>query len=202
MDDHHHHDHHHEHQPTKNRHKQWNANPSEQWAFALDHMDVSEWDLAITHCQRALDIWPTYYDALLLMSGAYERKGDLDSSLKAAERASEIAVQELSQAWNNLAALHLLREEYDEAITVDRVLSLVDPTRMPLTSYRMSIAYTALGDKESGERWLREAIEHRGDLYERALDEPLLKAHHDWLIAEAGTLVKKPKDEVPTPSDG
>ena len=47
---------------------------------------------------RALEIWPTYYDALLLMSGAHENKGDLDEALDAAERASEIAVQELGQA--------------------------------------------------------------------------------------------------------
>lgn len=184
-------DDHHNHQPTKNRHMQWTANPSEQWAFALDHMDAEEWDLAITHCQRALDIWPTYYDALLVMSAAHERKGDLDSSLKAAEHASEIAAQELSQAWNNLAALHLVREEYDEAITVDRVLCVVDPTRLPIANYRMAICYTALGDKDSGERWLREAIEHRAEFFERALNEPLLEAHHDWLLAEEAAILKR-----------
>src|SRR5260221_9257931 len=167
-------DEHHNQQPTKNRHRQWTSNSSEQWAFALDHMDAGEWDLAITHCQRAIDIWPTYYDALLLMSGAYERRGDLDASLKTAQGASEIAVQELSQAWNNLAALHLLREEYDEAITIDRVLSLVDPARLPITSYRMSIAYTALGDQTSGDCCLREAIVHCLHLYVAELNERLL----------------------------
>ncbi len=186
---------HHLEQPTKNRHKQWTANPSEQWAFALDHMDTGEWDLAITHCQRALDIWPTYYDALLLMAGAYERNGDLNASLDAAQRASEIAVQELSQAWNNLAALHLLREEYDEAITVDRVLNLVDPARLPISSYRMGIAYTALGDREAGERWLREAILRRTDLYERALAEPLLEVHYGWLRQEEPSLLKANKEQ-------
>src|SRR5947199_9894295 len=89
-------------QPTQNRHRQWTENPSEQWAFALDHMDVGEWDLAITHCQRALEIWPTYYDALLLMSGACDNKADLDAALDSAARASEVAVQELGQAWNRL----------------------------------------------------------------------------------------------------
>jgi tetratricopeptide (TPR) repeat protein len=177
-------EHHHVQTTTKNRHRTWTANPSEQWAFALDHMDVEEWDLAITHCQRALDIWPTYYDALLLMAGACEAKGDLDGALKAARDASEVAVGELSQAWNNLAALHLLREEYDEAITVDRVLSVIDPSRVPMCSYRMAIAYTCLGDRESGERWLREAIIHRPDLHERALSETLLEDHHNWLKAE------------------
>lgn len=169
------------HQPIKNRHKSWDENPSEQWAFALDHMDVGEWDLAITHCQRAINIFPTYYDAWLLMAGAHEEKGDLDGALEAAQRASEIAVHELSQAWSNLAALHMVREEYDEAITIDRVLSIVDPSRQAISSYRMGISYTVLGDLASGERWLREAIEHRRDLYDRALEEPLLAAHHEWL---------------------
>jgi tetratricopeptide (TPR) repeat protein len=178
-------------QPTKNRHMQWTENPSEQWAFALDHMDAGEWDLAITHCQRALEIWPTYYDALLLLSGAHEGKGDLDSALDAAQKASEVAIHELSQAWSNLAALHLLREEYDEAITVDRVLCLVDPTRAPIASYRMAIAYTALNDNAAGERWLREAIAHRPDLFERALSEPLLESHYDWLQAEQTVILKK-----------
>ncbi|HLY28028.1 MAG TPA: tetratricopeptide repeat protein [Aggregatilineales bacterium] len=177
-------EHHHVQTSTKNRHHTWTANPSEQWAFALDHMDVEEWDLAITHCQRALDIWPTYYDALLLMSGACEAKGDLDGALKAAHDASEVAVGELSQAWNNMAALHLLREEYDEAITIDRILSVIDQSRIAMCSYRMGIAYTRLGDRESGERWLREAIEHRPDLHERAMGESLLEVHHTWLKAE------------------
>ena len=172
------------HAPSQNRHKQWHANPSEQWAFALDHMDVSEWDLAITHCQRAIDIWPTYYDAWLLMAGIYERRGDLNRALDAGERASEIALHELGQAWNNLAALHLLRHEYQEALTIDRVLSLVDSTRIPLCSYRMGIAYTALGDNDSAERCLREAIERRTDLHQRALHEPLLEVHHKWLRQE------------------
>lgn len=167
--------------PRSNKHKQWTANPSEQWAFALDHMDLEEYDLAIVHCKRAIDIWPTYYDAWLLLSGAQEQNGDLDAALSAAQRASEIAVEELSQAWNNLAALHLVRGEYEEALTVDRVLGAVDPSRHSITNYRMAVAYTALGDVESGERWLREAIFHRKDLLDRAENEPLLEAHHDLL---------------------
>ncbi len=187
---------HHIQQPGKNnRHKPWTANPSEQWAFALDHMDTGDWDLAILHCQRAIDIWPTYYDALLLMSGAYEAQGNLDAALKAAQQASEVAVQELSQAWSNLAALHLVREEYDEAITIDRVLSLVDSSRLALSSYRMAVAYTALSDRESGERWLREAITRRADLYERALGESLLAVHHQWLRAEEATLRRHDKEQ-------
>lgn len=186
-------------QPTKNRHKAWTTNPSEQWAFALDHMDAAEWDLAITHCQRAIDIWPTYYDAWLLLAGAHENKDDLDAALDAAERASEIAVQELSQSWNNLAALHLRRGEYDEAITVDRVLSLIDPARVALSSYRMSIAYTALGDQEAGERWLRKAIEHRTDLYTRALSEARLEPHYEWLRQEERLLLKQDKDKDKAP---
>src|SRR5258706_9936941 len=180
-------------QPTKNRHRQWTQNPSEQWAFALDHMDAGEWDNAILHCQRALEIWPTYYDALLLMVGAHEAKGDLDSALGAAERASEVAVQELGQAWNNLAALHILRGEYEEAITIDRVLMLIDPAHAGVANYRMACAYTELGDVDSGERWLREAITHRADLYERALSEPMLKTHHAWLRQEEHNIAKRVK---------
>jgi tetratricopeptide (TPR) repeat protein len=182
---------HHHLKPTKNRHIPWDANPSEQWAFALDHMDAGEWDLAITHCQRAVDIWPTYYDAWLLLAGAFEGKGDLDQALNAAERASEIAVQELSQAWNNLAALHLERKSYDECITIDRILSLIDPARVAISSYRMGIAYTALGDTDAGERQLRKALEHRTDLFERALHEPRLDAHHSWLRQEEHIILKK-----------
>jgi tetratricopeptide (TPR) repeat protein len=184
-------EHHHKPQPTKNRHKTWTENPSEQWSFALDHMDVGEYDLAITHCERAIDIFPSYYDAWLLMAGAFEGKGDMESALLSAQRASEIAVEELGQAWNNLASLHLQRGEFDEAITIDRVLSLIQPSRAPMSSYRMSIAYTALGDSDSGERWLRKAIEHRDDFYQRALSEPRLTAHHNWLHQEENILLKK-----------
>jgi tetratricopeptide (TPR) repeat protein len=172
-------------EPTQNRHRQWAANPSEQWAFALDHVDAGEWDKAIMHCQRALEIWPTFYDALLLLSSAYEAKGNLDSALNTAQQAADTAIHELSQAWNNLASLHIRRKEYEQAITIDRVLSLIDPSRLPLCSYRMAIAFTSLGDIENGEHWLRKAIERRKDLYERALNDPALKVHADWLRQES-----------------
>lgn len=171
---------------ARDRHRAWEENPSEQWAFALDHMDSGEFDLAIMHCKRAIAIWPTYYDAWLLLAGAYEEKGLLDEALEAAQRASEIAINELGQAWNNLASLHLVREEWEDAITIDRVLDLVDPTRHAIIRYRMAVCYTQLGDLETGLRWLREAIEYRDDLLERALDEPLLGPLHERLreIAE------------------
>ena len=167
---------------TQERHYPWQQNPSEQWAFALDHMDAGEFDLAITHCKRAIDIWPTYYDAWLLLAGAYEEKGDYEEALDASQRASEIAVNELGQAWNNLASLHLIREEWEEAITIDRVLDLVDPTRHAIIRYRMAVCYTQLDDLETGFKFLREAIEYRPDLYERALGEPWLEPLHERLL--------------------
>lgn len=166
---------------AKDRHCAWEENPSEQWAFALDHMDSGEWDLAIMHCQRAIDIWPTYYDAWLLLAGAYEEKGMSDEALDAMRRASEIAINELGQAWNNLASLHLIRGEWEAAITVDRVLDLVDPTRHAIIRYRMGVCYVQLGDLETGMKWLREAVEYRADLLERALNEPLLASLHERL---------------------
>lgn len=166
---------------TEPRHHPWQQNPSEQWAFALEHMDAGEWDLAIKHCRQAIDIWPTYYDAWLLLAGAYQEKGDLEAALDAIQRASEVAVNELSQAWNNLASLHLMRQEWEEAVTIDRVLDLVDPTRHAIIRYRMAVCYTQLGDLEIGFKWLREAIEYRPDLYERALEEPWLEPLHERL---------------------
>jgi tetratricopeptide (TPR) repeat protein len=163
------------------RHTPWEANPSEQWAFALDHMDRGEWENAIGHCQRAIDLWPTYFDAWLLLAGAHEERDEFDEALVAVQRASEIAITELSQAWNNLASLHLAREEWEEAITVDRVLDAIDPARHAIVRYRMAVAYTQLGDMESGYRWLTEAIEYRADLLDRALAEDWLAPLHDRL---------------------
>lgn len=166
---------------ARDRHQPWQENPSEEWAFALDHMDAEEWDLAIRHCRRAIEIWPTYYDAWLLLAGAYEEKGDFDRALEAVRRASEIAITELSVAWNNLASLHLIRQEWEDAITVDRVLDLVDPSRHAIIRYRMAISYAQLGDLETGFKWLREAVEYRPDLIERALGEAWLEPLHERL---------------------
>ncbi len=166
---------------ARDRHQPWQENPSQEWAFALDHMDAGEWDLAIRHCQRAIEIWPTYYDAWLLLAGAYEEKGDFDRALEAVRRASEIAITELSVAWNNLASLHLIRQEWEDAITVDRVLDLVDPSRHAIIRYRMAISYAQLGDLETGFKWLREAVEYRPDLIERALGEAWLEPLHERL---------------------
>ncbi len=166
---------------ARDRHQPWNENPSQEWAFALDHMDAGEWDLAITHCQRAIELWPSYYDAWLLLAGVYEETGDYDQALDAARRASEIAITELSQAWNNLASLHLIRGEWEEAITIDRVLDLIDPSRHAIIRYRMAVSYTQLGDLEMGFKWLREAIEYRPDLRDRALRESWLEPLHERL---------------------
>ncbi|MBN1965322.1 MAG: tetratricopeptide repeat protein [Anaerolineae bacterium] len=170
------------------RHQPWDDNPSEQWSNALDHMDQGEWDAAIGHCERAIAIWPTYYDAWLLLAGAFEEKGEYDRALDSIRRAAELASLELSQAWNNLASLHLVRGEWEEAITIDRVLDLIDPTRHAIIRYRMAVCYTQLGDEETGFKWLREAIEMREDLYDRALGEPLLVPLQERLqrLVEAG----------------
>jgi tetratricopeptide (TPR) repeat protein len=163
------------------RHQPWQENPSEEWAYALDHMDRGDWENAIKHCTRAIELWPTYFDAWLLMAGAYEDGGDDNRALEAVQRASEIAISELSQAWNNLASLHLIRHEWEAALTVDRVLDLLDPTRHAIISYRMAVSYTQLGDLESGLKLIREAIEHRPDLRARALQESWLAPLHDRL---------------------
>jgi tetratricopeptide (TPR) repeat protein len=162
-------------------HSAWEHNPSEEWAFALDHMDRGELDKAIRHCERAINIWPTYYDAWLLLAGVYEDKGDYDRALDAVQRSSEIAIVELSQSWNNLASLHLIRQEWEEALTVDRVLDVIDPTRRAIIRYRMAVSYTQLGDLDTGFKWLREAIDYRADLLDRALAESWLEPLHDRL---------------------
>ncbi len=162
-------------------HMSWKENPSEQWAFALAHMEAEEWDNAIRHCENAVEIWPTYYDAWLLLAGAFEEKGEFDDALRAIQRASEIAISELSEAWNNLASLYLLREEWEEEIAVDRILDLIDPTRHAIVRYRMAVAYTQLGDLDSGYKWLCEAIEYRPGLLNRAMAEPWLALLHDRL---------------------
>ena len=160
------------------RHQAWQENPSEEWAFALEHMDRGDWQNTIHHCERALDLWPTYFDAWLLMAGALEDGGDYDRALDAVRRASEIAIAELSQAWNNLASLHLIRQEWEAAITVDRILDLLDPTRHAIICYRMAVSHTQLGDLKSGLTFIREAIEYRPDLRDRALNESWLAPLH------------------------
>lgn len=166
---------------ARRNHRAWTANPSEQWSYALDHMDAGEFDLVVTHCERAISIWPTYYDAWLLLAGAHEENGHLNDAVSAAQRASEIAMDELGEAWNTLAALHILRGDYDDALTIDRILGLITPDRHAIICYRMSIAYTAQGDYENGKRKLFEAISSRDDFVERALAEPLLAPHHAFV---------------------
>lgn len=163
------------------RHTPWEQNPSEQWAFALEHMDRGEWDQAINHCEQAIDIWPTYFDAWLLMAGALEDQERYDDAMHAVQRASEIAIMELSQAWNNLASLHLMRGQWEEALTVDRILDVIDPSRHAIIRYRMAISYTQLGDIDTAHKWLLEAIDYREDLLDRALAESWLAPLHDRL---------------------
>jgi tetratricopeptide (TPR) repeat protein len=162
-------------------HTPWAENPSEEWAYALAHMEAEDWDNAIKHSERAIEIWPTYYDAWLLLACAFEEQGDYDKALQAVERASEIAIGELSEAWNNMASLYLLRSEWEQEIAVDRILDLIDPTRHAIIRYRMAISYTQLGDLETGFKWLREAIEFRPGLLSRALTEPWLSPLHERL---------------------
>lgn len=161
------------------RHEPWEQNPSEEWAYAMDHLDRGDFDGAVRHCERAIEIWPTYYDAWLLLAGAHEEKGDYDRALASVQQAGEIAAMELSQAWNNMASYHLMRKEWEKALTVDRVLDLIDPTRHPIICYRMAVCFTQLGDLDRAFRLLNEGIGYREDFVERALAEPWLEPLHD-----------------------
>jgi hypothetical protein len=80
----------------------------------------------------------------------------------------------------------LLREEWEEALTIDRILDLIDPSRHAIIRYRMAIAATQIGDVESGFKWLTEAIDYRPDLLERALDESWLEPLHGRLLQRGG----------------
>jgi tetratricopeptide (TPR) repeat protein len=162
-------------QPFQARHRHWEENPSEQWMYALEHMNTGQFELAVKHCQRAIEIWPDYYDAWLLMASALEKMDRLDEALEAVQRASEIAIEELSQAWNNQAFLHVARGEYEDALTVDRVLDLVDPTRHGIVRYRMAIAHAQMDNLEDALTCLAEAFRFRPELRERAMREPLLE---------------------------
>jgi tetratricopeptide (TPR) repeat protein len=162
-------------QPLHPKHQRWEENPSEQWIYALEHINTGQYELAIKHCQRAIEIWPDYYNAWLLMASALEKMDRLDEALEAVQRASEIAIEELSQAWNHQAFLHVARGEYQDALTVDRVLDLVDPTRHGIVRYRMGIAHVHMGNVDEALDCLSDAFRFRPDLRERATHEPLLE---------------------------
>jgi tetratricopeptide (TPR) repeat protein len=169
------------------RHIPWEQNPSDQWAFALECLERGAFEQAIKHCEQAIDIWPTYYDAWLLMAGAMEELEQYDRALHAVQRASEIAIQELSQAWNNLASLHLARGEWEEALTVDRILDVIDPSRHAIIGYRRAVSYTQLGDLDTAFKWLHESIEYQPNLLDRALAESWLAPLHDRLARLQGS---------------
>ena len=160
------------HAPT---HKPWEENPSASLVYGLEHLEAGDYEEAIKHFRRAIELWPEYFDAWLQMGIAFGQLEQLDEALDAVQRASEIAVESLGEAWNTLASLHLLRGEYDEALTVDRVLSIVDPTRRDIVNYRMGVALTQKGDHEAALKSLREAFQFREDLRERARQDPLLE---------------------------
>jgi tetratricopeptide (TPR) repeat protein len=163
------------------KHRRWEENPSEELVFALEHMNSGKYELAIRHTRRAIEMWPDYFDAWLLLGSAHEQLNELDEALDAIQRASEIAVESLGEAWNNLASLHIVRGEYEEALTVDRVLDLVDPTRHGIIRYRMGIALSQLGQRDAALEALSEAFEFRPDLRARAAEEPLLEPLHGVL---------------------
>jgi tetratricopeptide (TPR) repeat protein len=162
-------------------HKSWEENPSASLVYALEHLEKGEYEQSIKHFRRAIELWPEYFDAWLQMGIAFGQLERLDEALDAVQRASEIAVESLSEAWNTLASLHLLRGEYDEALTVDRVLGIVDPTRRDIVHYRMGVALTQKGAHEAALEALREAFQFREDLRERALQDPLLEPIHGAL---------------------
>jgi tetratricopeptide (TPR) repeat protein len=168
-------------QPFRPTHQPWPENPSEQWIYALEHMNAGEYDLAVKHCKRAIEIWPDYYNAWLLMATALEKLNRLDEALEAVQRGSEIAVEELSQAWNTQAFLHIARGEFQDALTVDRVLDLVDPTRHGIVRYRQAIANLQLGNTEEALECLADAIRFRPELRERAMQEPLLGSVREYI---------------------
>lgn len=163
-------------QPPSAPHQPWTENPSEEWMHALEHLNTGQYELAVKHCLRAIEIWPDYYNAWMLMSRAHEHMGHTDEALEAVQRAAEIAIEELGQAWNAQAFLHIARREFQDALTMDRVLDLVDPTRHSATRYRMGIAHVQLGDKDEGLKCLAEALRFHPELREKALSEPLLES--------------------------
>jgi tetratricopeptide (TPR) repeat protein len=150
---------------------------------ALGQIEAGDYDKARQALERAISIYPRYFDAWHLLAVTLEEEGYMDYALLSAQRAAEIATSQLSQAWDTLASMVLARSDWEQAIAIDRALDIVDPARHSIICYRMAIAYTGMGEIDGAERLLRESIAGRVDLLDRALEEMLLEPHHHWLIA-------------------
>lgn len=111
-----------------------------------------EWDEAISHCQRALVIEPTFGSGLLWIGRCYEQKGMLDEAIMRFRQAQEACGAD-TEASELLAHVLAMTGRRDEAKAIlAQILS--SAKRVNGRPYNIGLIYAALGQIEQAVEWL------------------------------------------------
>jgi tetratricopeptide (TPR) repeat protein len=117
-----------------------------------------EYDRAIEHYQKALDLDPSLTIMRLFMAEAYEQMGRFQEALAECKQVSLTDKSPTTMA--ELARAYAMFGRRDEAQKILGELKEVSRQRY-FPSYAVATIYTGLGDKERALEWLEKAYEER-----------------------------------------
>ncbi|MGH8104558.1 MAG: TPR end-of-group domain-containing protein [bacterium] len=137
--------------------KAWSENPSVYWAEAFHLMNEGEFEAAIVKLKDAVEIYPEYYDAWLLLGGAQEAAGAIDEGIVSTEEAVAIARRELALALTNLAYFHLTLADLSKAeAAYEEALRIEGPQAGVF--YNLACIFAKRGNQASALEHLKKAI--------------------------------------------
>ena len=117
-----------------------------------------EYDQAIEHGRKMLEMEPTFFGAHWLISASLNLKGEFEEALVSHQQA--IALGGGSHVLAGLGSVYARWGKRDEALKViEQLKNLMKETYVP--AYQVAMVYAFLGDKDSAFEWLEKAYEER-----------------------------------------
>ncbi len=151
--------------------KEWKDNPSTFYVEAFSRMNDGDYEKAIELLNHALEIYPDYWDARLLLAGAQEARGSIDEAVCTLKESLAITRRQIIQTLNNLAYFYTLLGEYPKAESHYEEVIRMDDQRAG-AFYYLACIKARLNKLEEAKPLLQKAVSLEPEYLQDILDNP------------------------------
>jgi tetratricopeptide (TPR) repeat protein len=139
----------------------------QEYKLARNHLKTGKPDEAIEALKRAIDLFPTYFDALDLLGAEYIKRNQIELALPVLNRALEVNRRAPTTLYA-LGVAYLKLNQPTEALSHLERSAVLAPNN-PNTPMMMGLAYRSMTDYKSAEMAFQKAI--------RLCDPAITEAH-------------------------
>jgi len=134
-------------------------------------MNEGDYERAIELLKKALETYPDYWEARLLLAGAQEATGNIDEAICTLEESLAITRRQIIQTLNNLAYFYSLLGEYPKAESRYEEVIRMDDQRAG-AYYYLACIKARLNKLEEAKPLLQKCVSLEPEYLQEILENP------------------------------